>query len=111
MDRQTGKAINGNDHLLQSLDCLFTTRKGTRVMRREIGIDLDIVDVPINSGLAGLWVYALSEALESSKETRFEISEGKINLVDKEGNISLQVFGDNQEMGGKIDVVTRKPHE
>lgn len=37
IDRRTGKVISGWDHVLQSLEVIFTTRFGERVMRRWFG--------------------------------------------------------------------------
>jgi len=51
-DRNTGELINGVEHLRQSLQDLLTTRKGTRIMRRDYGSDLPrLVDMPINREL------------------------------------------------------------
>src|SRR3954452_22144818 len=52
MNRHTGKALEGFDHLRQSVADILSTRKGTRVMRREYGSDLaGLVDRPMNASL------------------------------------------------------------
>ena len=37
LNRATGKAIEGFDHVIQSIDVIFSTRIGERVMRRHFG--------------------------------------------------------------------------
>lgn len=51
MHRDTGKKLDGYDHLIQSLRDIFTTPIGTRVMRRDYGIDRTLIDRPMNSAL------------------------------------------------------------
>ena len=52
MNRHTGKALDGFNHLRQSVADILSTRKGTRVMRREYGSDLaGLVDRPMNASL------------------------------------------------------------
>ena len=47
MDRHTGRRIAGWPHARQSIIDLLTTRRGTRVQRREYGSDaLDLIDRP-----------------------------------------------------------------
>ena len=49
MNRETGKALEGMDHLRQSVVDILTTRIGTRVMLRKYGSDLpNLVDSPTN---------------------------------------------------------------
>lgn len=52
IDRNTGKMIDGIDHLRQSLQDLLTTPKGSRLMRGDYGSDIPrLVDLPVNSEL------------------------------------------------------------
>src|SRR5258708_23634359 len=37
IDRRTGKVLTGFDHVLQSVETIFTTMVGERVMRRQFG--------------------------------------------------------------------------
>ena len=59
MDRNTGRAIDGNDHLRQSIADILSTPIGTRVMpARDYGSMLpDLVDQPLNSATR-LLIYA-----------------------------------------------------
>lgn len=48
MNATTGKMLDGIEHLTQSVRDIAKTRRGTRVMRREYGIDGDVIDRPGN---------------------------------------------------------------
>lgn len=49
INRHTGRKINGDASLIQSVQDILTTPKGTRLMRRKYGSDLpDIIDQPLN---------------------------------------------------------------
>jgi phage baseplate assembly protein W len=50
VNNRTGKALDGMEHLKQSVQDILTTPLGTRVMRREYGSRLfELIDAPINS--------------------------------------------------------------
>ncbi|MCP1116942.1 phage baseplate assembly protein W [Robbsia andropogonis] len=58
MDANTGLAIEGHAHLLQSIERILTTPIGTRVQRRSFGAAMsDLVDAP-NNGAIRLRLYA-----------------------------------------------------
>ncbi|MFL9828926.1 GPW/gp25 family protein [Rhodoplanes sp. SY1] len=40
IDRRTGRILSGWDHVLQSLEVIFSTRFGSRVLRRWFGSDI-----------------------------------------------------------------------
>ena len=46
MSRDTGKVLGEDAHIAQSLQDIVTTPKGSRVMRRDYGIDLNLIDQP-----------------------------------------------------------------
>lgn len=75
MDKQTGKWIDGNAHLEQSLEILITTNIGERVERRNLGLNLDIVDDIYKGGEDGEIAYAVAESLDNANETRIELKE------------------------------------
>jgi len=64
VDRNTGKALSGLDHLRQSIADVLTTPIGSRVMRRDYGSRLfELADAPINrSTLVALYA-ATADAL------------------------------------------------
>lgn len=39
VDRKTGRPIGRAEHIAQSIEALLTTPRGSRVMRRELGMD------------------------------------------------------------------------
>lgn len=52
MNRSTGKAITGAEHIAQSVGDILRTPVGSRVMRRDYGSLLsDMIDQPQNSAL------------------------------------------------------------
>ena len=62
MDRRTGKPLNGDAHLVQSLEDIITTPIGTRVMLRDYGCLLaDLVDRP--GTRANLLLFSMAIAL------------------------------------------------
>lgn len=51
MSSATGRAIEGVEHLAQSIADILTTPIGTRVMRRDYGSLLpELIDAPVNAG-------------------------------------------------------------
>ena len=74
LDLATGGAISGWPHVVQSIETLLSTPRGTRVFRRDFGSELLAhLDGPQSeAGLMGLYV-ALAEALEIW-EPRFALS-------------------------------------
>lgn len=97
MDRRTGKFISGDEHLEQSMEVLFTTSIGSRVMRRDLGIDTSLVDRPADRLSLGLWAYVLADGLDRAKDKRFKIDRVDIESVDSEGKVHLKVYGQNTE--------------
>jgi phage baseplate assembly protein W len=92
MNETTGKPLSGVQHLKQSVQNIFTTRLGARVMRRFYGSNLfNRIDAPINGDLIAEIYSDVAEALfqfeprfELSALTVHDISEGRI-VLDLEG--------------------------
>lgn len=67
----SGKAIDGLEHLRQSIRDILTTPIGSRVMRRDYGSRLfELLDSPLTAGSLALFSAATAEAL-SKWEPRF----------------------------------------
>ncbi|WP_343560413.1 GPW/gp25 family protein [Kiloniella sp. b19] len=49
MNRNTGAPMNGTAHIAQSLNDLFSTPIGSRVIRRSYGFLTELIDQPSNS--------------------------------------------------------------
>ncbi len=64
MNRITGTAISGDDHLAQSIADIITTPLGSRVMRRDYGCLLfELLDRPLNSATMLLCSMAIAIAV------------------------------------------------
>lgn len=64
MARASGRRLDGDAHLAQSLGDLLTTPIGSRVMRRDYGCDLPaLIDAPANGATFVAWVAAIAEAV------------------------------------------------
>ena len=64
MHREAGGALDGIDHLRQSIRDLLTTRIGTRVWRRDYGSELPaLVDAPIGGETVVDLIAATAEAV------------------------------------------------
>ncbi|WP_225206250.1 GPW/gp25 family protein [Novosphingobium huizhouense] len=62
MDRASGKALTGDQHLVQSIGDIITTPLGTRLMLRDYGCLLaDLIDRPATR--ANLLLFAMAVAL------------------------------------------------
>ncbi len=92
MDAKTGKALEGIEHLKQSIIDILTTPINSRIMRRDYGSKLfELVDKPVNRDLT-LEIYAATaEALEKW-EKRFKLEKVKVEGV-KEGKITISLEG------------------
>lgn len=97
MDKITGKRIEGTEHLTQSLAILFTTQKGERVMRRHLGVEPELIDLPASPNSLGLWAYGLASALDDANENRFELSQVHLQSVDLNGKVVISFNGENHE--------------
>ncbi|MDG7056604.1 MAG: GPW/gp25 family protein [Wolbachia endosymbiont of Penenirmus auritus] len=92
IDAKTGKALEGIEHLKQSIIDILTTPIGSRVMRRDYGSRLyELVDRPINRDFT-LEIYAATAEALQKWETRFKLEKVKITEV-KEGKVTISLDG------------------
>lgn len=88
----TGKSLGGLDHLKQSITDILTTRKGTRVMRRDYGSDLpDLIDAPMNRETL-MKIYAATAGAIQTWETRFQLQQVYATSAQP-GSIVLDLTG------------------
>lgn len=93
MSRTTGKAVNGFDHLRQSIQDILTTPIGTRIHRRDYGSRIPrLVDRPINQGTVAELVAAAAEAL-NRWEPRLKLERIEIVTVSPSGQVELSLSG------------------
>ncbi|SHO57764.1 GPW/gp25 family protein [Vibrio quintilis] len=93
MNAQTGRSLNGPDHIRQSIITILTTPIGSRVLRRDFGSDLlSLTDHPTNEAWM-LDVYAATlEALEKW-EPRFRLTDVQAKR-NGQGRIDLYLDGE-----------------
>ena len=101
MNRHTGRALSGDDHLGQSVVNILSTPKGTMVMLRDYGSDVPgILDQPMNGETLVDLFQAIAEALDDW-EPRIQLErvqlvaasagQAEFNLTGQIGGIIRQV--------------------
>ncbi len=101
MSNTSGKALDGLDHLYQSIRDILTTPIGTRVMRREYGSRLfDLIDRPTEPGLLIEVHAAVAEALDRW-EPRFRLTFVSATFATA-GQVSIDLRGVLLESGREI---------
>ena len=92
LNHNSGAAIDGWAHVVQSIQTVLSTRMNTRVFRREFGSDIPaLVDGPMNeSSVLALYV-AVAEALERW-EPRFELTDVQVE-GNEDGSITMTLSG------------------
>lgn len=94
MNRSTGAALSGIDHLRQSITDILTTPLGSRVMRRDYGSRLfRLLDQPLNQATLVQLYAATVEAL-SRWEPRLRVTAVRAADTDAvSGKFSLTIEG------------------
>ncbi|MEJ5039172.1 GPW/gp25 family protein [Pseudomonas sp. MYb398] len=92
LDRRTGLALSGIEHLRQSIEDILTTPLGSRRMRPDYGSKLRrFVDLPVNDG----WKSAVQAEVARSLrrwEPRLKLERVRVVAV-LGGQITLQLTG------------------
>lgn len=98
MNRTTGKAITGLDHLRQSLGDILTTPIGSRVMRREYGsLVPELIDHPDNNASQVRLFSAVASAL-LRWEPRFRLTRvGVQRDAERPGYALIELHGSYHE--------------
>lgn len=93
MQASTGAAINGVDHLMQSIHTILTTPVGSRVMRRNFGSLLpELIDQPDNAATRVRVFAAVAGAL-MRWEPRLRISRVQLASGSTPGQAELVLDG------------------
>lgn len=93
MDRDSGAALGGGDHLAQSVADILTTPIGTRVMRRDYGSLLfELIDAPFNALTRALLHAATALALDRW-EPRLQLTRVVIAPGAAPGQVTLALEG------------------
>ena len=92
MSADNGAALDGVEHLAQSIRDILTTPIGSRVMRRDYGSRIfELVDQPFGEALQRAVVAATAEALQRW-EPRLRL--GRVTVVSAgEGRVSIDLDG------------------
>ncbi|MFF3703884.1 MULTISPECIES: GPW/gp25 family protein [Pseudomonas] len=92
LDRRTGLALSGIEHLRQSIEDILTTPLGSRRMRPDYGSKLRrFVDLPVNDGWKSAVQAEVARAL-SRWEPRLKLERVRVVAV-LGGQITLQLTG------------------
>lgn len=101
MSRTGGEGLAGIDHLRQSVADILSTRKGTRVMRRDYGSELPaLVDRPINAQLE-IDLYAETVLAIDAWEPRLKVKSVGITKAEP-GLIELFMVADYLPEGREV---------
>lgn len=102
INKETGKSLEGWQHVQQSIAVILTTPIGSRVMRRDFGSEVPaLVDRPMTSQNILAVYAATANALTPRKvgnywygEPRFRLRQCNLIEADESGLISLDIGGD-----------------
>lgn len=98
MDRTTGKAIGGGDHLRQSIGDILSTPLNTRLMLRDYGSMLfDLIDQPLNAATAMLLRAATAVAIRRW-EPRFKVSQVTLSGTPADGTLIISLSGTRTDL-------------
>lgn len=94
----TGKPLDGDAHLAQSISDILTTPLGSRVMRRDYGSLLfDLVDKPINGAIRMLLHAATAIALRRW-EPRLRLSRVVLLGEPQHGQLTIRIEGHRTDL-------------
>jgi phage baseplate assembly protein W len=100
MSATTGKALSGDEHLVQSIGDIVTTPIGSRVMLREYGCYLfELIDRPLNRATLLLGAMAVTIAL-AKWEPRIAVTQVTFEGDFTSGQAVLNVTGNRTDVAG-----------
>ena len=103
MDRDTGAALSGVEHLRQSIADILTTPVGTRVLRREYGSRLyDLVDRPMNEETRVLIISEVAQALGRWEPRLRSVQVTVSHAEHHAGKLELTVLGYYRHNGEEV---------
>ncbi|MCH2496015.1 MAG: GPW/gp25 family protein [Erythrobacter sp.] len=102
----TGKPLDGDAHLAQSIGDILTTPLGSRVMRRDYGSLLfDLIDKPINGAIRMLLHAATAIALRRW-EPRLRVTRVILLGEPQGGQLTLRIEGQRTDLPQANELVT-----
>lgn len=103
LSNQTGRALDGIEHLRQSVRDILTTPIGSRVMRREYGSRLfELVDRPFTPSVQLQIIAATVEAI-LTWEPRIEVEDVQLSMPEP-GNILIDLTGKYLPNGQRVAI-------
>jgi len=103
MDANTGRAIDGVDHLRQSIADILTTPIGSRVMRREYGSLIpELIDQPFN-GATRVKVYGATAMALMRWERRLRLTRIELTPGSEPGTFTLDLEGRRTDVAPSND--------
>lgn len=107
MNRHTGEIIGEEDHIVQSIVDILTTRIGTRVMRRDYGSLIpELIDQPQNPATR-LRLYAASAMAIMQWEPRIALSKVRLDVDSLSGSAILEIEARQIDTNAPLSI--RKP--
>lgn len=102
MDRNSGRALDGWPHVLQSLMDIWTTPRKSRVLQRDYGSGIpDLIDRPGNRDVLLELVLAIGDA--EDWEPRFRLTRARLIEGGPDGVFEFEIFGYHFPNGHKGD--------
>ncbi|MDD2977906.1 GPW/gp25 family protein [Aquabacterium sp.] len=93
MNMNTGKAIDGIEHLRQSIARILTTPQFSRLMRRDFGSLIpELIDQPANP-TTFVRLYAATAGALIKWEPRFRVSRVQVSSADQPGRLQIDIEG------------------
>lgn len=109
MSATTGKPLDGNDHLAQSVGDILSTPLGSQVMRRDYGSMLfDLIDQPLNAATRLLFYGATAMAL-ARWEPRLRLRKVAISAGNAAGELTITLDGDRTDLTANAHVLLSVP--
>lgn len=106
MNRHTGETIGEEDHIIQSIVDILTTRIGTRVMRRDYGSLIpELIDQPQNSATR-LRLYAASAMAIMQWEPRITLSKVRLDVDSMTGAATLEIEARQTDTNAPLSIRT-----
>lgn len=104
-----GVAIDGAEHLAQSVGDILTTPIGTRVMRRDYGSMLfDLIDQPLNAATR-LLIFAATALALSRWEPRLRLLKVALGGDPARGELTVELDGELIDAGANARVLLSVP--
>lgn len=105
VEAASGRALDGNAHLSQSIGDILSTPIGSRVMRRDYGSMLpDLIDQPANSVTRQL-IFAATAVALSRWEPRLKITRVGVSTDNRDGQVAVDIEGERRDLPAANDRV------